>query len=70
MLTGLWKGYSALAETLSVEHRTVNHSETFVNPVDGTCTNTVEGTWNGVRLPMAPRKCTRELVEDCLWEFG
>ena len=69
ILTDLWRGYSALAETLGVEHRTVNHSETFVNPIDGTCTNTIEGTWNGVKLSMSARKRTGELAQDCLWEF-
>lgn len=69
ILTDLWRGYSALAPTLMYEHRTVNHSETFVNPEDGTCTNTIEGTWNGIRLSMAPRKRTRGTIDDCLWEF-
>jgi hypothetical protein len=69
VLTDLWRGYLAMSEVLGVEHRTVNHSVGFVNLVDGTCTNTIEGTWNGVKLSIAPRKRTNDLIEECLWEF-
>lgn len=33
--TDLWRGYSNLAEELSVEHATVNHSMHFVDPDTG-----------------------------------
>lgn len=69
IMTDLRRGYFGLAERLGLEHRTVNHSETFVNPVDGTCTNTIEGTWNGLKLSITPRKRTKDFFEDCLWEF-
>lgn len=69
VMTDLWRGYTGLGPWLNAEHRTVNHSEGFINPLDGTCTNTIEGTWNGLKLSIATRKRTSSLVDDCLWEF-
>jgi len=39
--TDLWRGYNDLSDFLDVEHRTVNHSQYFVNPDDGTHTNAI-----------------------------
>jgi hypothetical protein len=69
VMTDLWRGYTNLVAQLGVEHQTVNHSTDFVNPEDGTCTNTIEGTWNGMKLCIAIRKRTEDLVGDCLLEF-
>ena len=62
-------GYSRLEEALNVQHFTVNHSREFVNPDDGTHTNTIEGTWNGIKLRVAPRNRTRENMGEHLLEF-
>lgn len=67
--TDLWRGYSDLSEILDVQHQTVNHSHHFVNPDDGTHTNTIEGTWNGMKLKIASRKRCRDGIEDHLFEF-
>jgi len=67
--TDLWRGYNDLTETLDVEHRMVNHSQHFVNPLDGTHTLTIEGTWNGIKMKIAPRKRCRESIEEHLLEF-
>ncbi|CAG8741644.1 10681_t:CDS:1, partial [Acaulospora colombiana] len=37
-------------EELGVTHMTVNHNECFVDPEMGAHTNTIEGTWGGVKL--------------------
>ena len=43
MLTDCWKAYVAAAKEAGVEHRTVNHSEGFINKDTGDHTNNVEG---------------------------
>lgn len=40
--TDMWGGYSRLEGLLIIQRRTVNHSQHFVNPEDGTHTNTIE----------------------------
>jgi ISXO2-like transposase domain len=67
--TDMWRGYAQLEDLLNVEHRTVNHSEHFVNPEDGTHTNSIEGTWNGIKSKVSPKNRTREDMEGQLLEF-
>jgi transposase-like protein len=67
--TDLWRGYAQLGAQLNVEHRTVNHSQHFVNPDDGTHTNAIEGTWNGIKLKVAPRNRTKDFMTENLMEF-
>lgn len=44
----LWRGYANL-EAQGFTHQTVNHSENFVDPETGTCTNAIEGAWSRVK---------------------
>ena len=37
-----WKGYTKFVEKRAM-HQTLNHGKNYVNPVDGTCTNRIEG---------------------------
>ena len=67
--TDLWKAYSQLENQFNVQHRTVNHSKHFVNPMDGTHTNTIEGIWNGIKLKVAPRNRTKNDIDYGLLEF-
>jgi transposase-like protein len=67
--TDLWGGYNCLERNLDVSHFTVNHSEGFVNKINGTHTNTIEGTWNGLKLKITPRNRTKELMTPNLMEF-
>ncbi|KAG1237981.1 hypothetical protein G6F68_001119 [Rhizopus microsporus] len=51
MYTDCWADYNNL-ESFEYIHRTVNHSQTFR---DGDmCTNTIEGTWNGIKMNIIP----------------
>ncbi|CAB9519936.1 pore calcium channel protein 1 [Seminavis robusta] len=42
------------------QHEVVNHSENYKDPITGACTNTIEGTWNGVKKLVPTRKRTEE----------
>ena len=45
--TNMWRVYTGIEE-LNVIHRTVNHSENFVNPDTRVHTNIIDGLWNGM----------------------
>jgi hypothetical protein len=64
----MWRSYSRLVEH-GYDHRTVNHSIHFRDPETGTHTNTIEGTWNGVKMCIAPRNRTRDDIDEHLMEF-
>jgi transposase-like protein len=68
--TDLWRGYSGLSEALDVQHRTVNHSLHFVSP-EGVHTNTIEGTWNGIKFIVPARNRTisgmSEYLPEVIW---
>lgn len=58
--TDMWKGYNGLDRCTRYEHLTVNHSENFKDPHTGVHTNTIEGTWNGLKMQIKPRNRTSE----------
>ena len=45
--TDCWKGYNNIFADFgqNIEHRTVNHSQNFVDPTDGTHTQNIENLW-------------------------
>lgn len=67
--TDLWRGYHNIENRLGMQHNTVNHSLEFVDNTTGTHTNTIEGTWGGMKLIIAPRNRTEECIESRLFEF-
>lgn len=69
VLTDMWRGYSGITTNLGLEHHQVNHSVEFVNSVDGTTTNTIEGTNNAIKFLIKPRNRTEENIEGFLHEF-
>jgi transposase-like protein len=68
--TDLWRGYLGLAEAMDIQHRTVNHSLHFVSP-EGIHTNTIEGTWNGIKFIVPARNRTfsgmTEYLPEIIW---
>ena len=69
VLTDLWRGYAELGNILPVEHRSVNHSRWFVDPIDGTHTNTIEGTWCGIKRKIPIRNRNADTIDKHLLEF-
>lgn len=69
ILTDLWRGYNAIDKNENYIHMTVNHSQGFINKVTGTHTNTIEGTWSGLKRKIPIRARTAKQVDTHLWEF-
>jgi transposase-like protein len=67
--TDLWRGYYNMENTLGVTHHTVNHSLFFKDPITLVHTNSIEGTWNGVKLNIKPRNRVQDGIEDHSFEF-
>jgi ISXO2-like transposase domain len=67
LYSDMWRAYPRIAAELEMEHRTVNHSREFVS-ADGVHTNSIEGTWCGLKL-MIPKRNRSANVEDHLWEY-
>lgn len=67
--TDLWKGYLGIESLLGLDHYTVNHSKCYVDPISGCHTNTIEGTWNGIKIRVAPRNRNARDMTEHLLEF-
>ena len=66
--TDLWRGYNGL-ELLGYRHETVNHSRAFRDPQTGACTNTIEGTWAGIKVGIPARNGVEREMGSRLMEF-
>ncbi|KAG0442415.1 hypothetical protein DMUE_0281 [Dictyocoela muelleri] len=55
--TDKWGGYSEL-KNLGYQHKTVNHSENFVDPESNCHTNTIEANWSSLKrgIPISLRR--------------
>ena len=66
--TDSWKGYNGIEE-MGIYHKTVNHSNNFVDPFTGVHTNTIEGLWNSMKLQIKPVHRNKRTIENHLFEF-
>jgi transposase-like protein len=67
--TDMWRGYNWINDVGGYQHQTVNHSAHFRDPQTGVHTNTIEGTWNGLKLNCPIRNRVEGRVEKHLFEF-
>ena len=65
----MWKGYAKLSDILEMQHKTVNHSKSFKDPITGVHTNSIEGTWNGLKLRTPIKSCKYDKIDIHISEF-
>ncbi|KCZ79536.1 hypothetical protein H312_03077 [Anncaliia algerae PRA339] len=68
VVTDGWKGYSLFKLNNLFVHHWVNHSITFINH-EGFNTNTIEGTFNGMKLNIPPKHRNKKYLKYRLLEF-
>lgn len=66
--TDCWKGYNDLNK-IGYKHKTVNHKKHFKDPITGIHTNTIEGTWNGLKQSIIPRNRNKKDIVLYLREY-
>jgi len=66
--TDCWKGYTCLKD-MDVQHCTVNHSKYFRDPETQVHTNTIEGTWSGLKRTIPICNQSKNSVDDHLQLF-
>ena len=65
-----WKAYAGISKVNNYEHRTVNHSKFFVNPLTGAHTQQIESLWSQMkRMMREERTMNSQLFESYLPEF-
>ncbi len=67
VVTDLWGGYNQLSNRGYI-HETVNHSESYVNPVTGFHTQGVERAWKTAKLRLKCEMQNRNLFQSHLDE--
>ena len=67
--TDLWKGYKNLMREMDVIHETVNHKLYFKDPVTQVHTNTIEGTWAGIKVNISASQRTKKYIKEHLATF-
>jgi transposase-like protein len=68
--TDCWAAYrDDDLQAMGMGHDTVNHTTHFVDPNTGVHINTIEGSWNGIKLNCSKRHYTRAFVDGNLMTF-
>lgn len=69
VLTDCWKGYCKIENNLPIIHKTVNHSKYFTDPITQVNTNTIEGTWSGMKRKIPIRNRNADTMNSHIFEF-
>jgi hypothetical protein len=69
IISDCWGSYANITRDLGMEHQSVNHASHFVDPATGAHTNTIEGTWRGLKVGIPLRERSGEKLEEYLLEF-
>ena len=65
-----WRAYRNIQTLLGLEHKTVNHSLHFVDPVTGVHTQAIEAYWSSKKSVIKTmRGCRRKLLQSYIAEF-
>ena len=65
-----WKAYKNINTVVGLEHKTVNHSVHFVQPITNTHTQNIESAWNNLKIKIKQmRGIRRTHLEAYLKEF-
>jgi transposase-like protein len=62
IFSGCWRGYNSLSNYFK-QHKTVNHSRSFVDQDSNVHTNTIERNWNGIKKTILIRCRTMKLFD-------
>ena len=65
----MWKDYAKLSDILGMQHKTVNHSKNFKDPITGVHTNSIKGTWNGLKLRTSIKSYKYDRIDIHISEF-
>lgn len=75
IISDCWKAYDYLNTSNEYTHLTVDHSKNFVNPVDGSNTQTIERMWRELKkinkkYEGIPKNKINEHVSEFIWRYN
>jgi transposase-like protein len=69
VISDCWSAYKQLNKKLKMNHMTVDHSQTFKDPITGAHTNHIEGTWHAIKQKIPKIDCDPKKVDNYIFEF-
>ena len=69
IITDYWRGYDWIDQNENYIHQKVNHSRNFKDPETGAHTNTIEGTWAGIKSNIPKRNRTEGEINSHIFYY-